>query len=114
MISFEEFKKLDIRIGRIEHAERIPDSDKLLRLEVNLGNDPSTGSGREIRQIVAGIAQYYEPEKLIGRSVPILVNLEPRMLRGVESQGMLLASDAGGEPVLFSPDKDIPPGSVVR
>ena len=106
MISFEYFKKLDIRIGKIETAERIPDSDKLLRLEVNIGD--------EKRQIVAGIAEFYEPEQLIGREVPILANLEPRMLRGVESQGMLLAADANGEPVLFSPDKDIPPGSIVK
>ena len=106
MISFDEFKKIDIRIGKIENAERIPDSDKLLRLEVNLGN--------ETRQIVAGIAQFYKPEQLIGREVPILVNLEPRVLRGVESQGMLLAANANGEPVLFSPDKDIPPGGVVK
>ncbi len=106
MISFEEFKKLDIRIGKIMHAERILDSDKLLRLEIDLGN--------EKRQIVAGIAAFYEPEKLIGREVPILVNLEPRMLRGVESQGMLLAADANGEPVLFSPDKNVPPGSIVK
>ena len=106
MISFEEFKKLDIRIGKIAHAERIPDSDKLLRLEVDLGS--------ERRQIVAGIAEFYEPEKLIGREIPILTNLEWRMLRGVESQGMLLAADADGEPVLFSPDKDVPPGSIVK
>lgn len=106
MISFDEFKKLEIRIGTIESAERIPDSDKLLRLEVNLGI--------EKRQIVAGIAQFYEPASLIGRQVPVLVNLEPRMLRGFESQGMMLAADGSGEPVLLSPDKKIEPGSIVK
>ena len=114
MISIDEFKKLDISNGKIETAARILDSDKLLRLEVNLRSDPSTSSGRDTRQIVVGIAQYYEPEKLIGREIPILANLEPRVLRGVESQGMLLAADGNGEPVLMSPDKDIPPGSIVK
>lgn len=121
MISLEEFKKIDIRIGKILKAEKIEGSDKLLRLEVDLG-DPSTdstgspqaGSGLGIRQIVAGIAAFYNPENLIGREIPVLVNLEPRMLRGFESQGMLLAADSNGEPVLFSPDREIPPGSAVK
>lgn len=105
-ISFEEFQKLDIRIGRILRAERIEGSDKLLRLEVDLGD--------ETRQIVAGIAAFYAPEDLVGREIPVLVNLKPRTLRGVESQGMLLAADSNGEPILLSPDKEAPPGSMVK
>lgn len=105
-ISFEEFQKLDIRIGRILSAERIGGSDKLLRLEVDLGD--------ETRQIVAGIAAFYAPEDLVGREIPVLVNLKPRILRGVESQGMLLAADSNGEPILISPDKEVPPGSMVK
>ena len=106
MISYEEFKKLDIRIGKILKAERIEGVDKLLRLEVDLGS--------EVRQIVAGIAQFYEPENLVGKEIPILANLEPRILRGVESQGMLLAADNMGQPVIISPDNEIPPGSIVK
>lgn len=106
MISLEEFKKLDIRIGKILKAEKIEGADKLLRLEVDLGS--------ETRQIVAGIAQFYEADNLVGREVPILVNLEPRVLRGVESQGMLLAADSEGKPVLFSLDMEVPPGSIVK
>jgi len=107
MISYEEFKKLDIRMGKILKAEKIENADKLLRLEIDLGNN-------ETRQIVAGIAEFYEPENLLGKEIPILVNLEARILRGVESQGMLLAADNQGEPVLLSPDKEITPGSIVK
>lgn len=106
MISYEDFKKLDIRIGKVVKAEKIEGADKLLRLEVDLGG--------EVRQIVAGIALAYRPEDLEGKEIPILANLEPRTLRGVESQGMLLAADNGGMPVLFSPDTEVPPGSVVK
>lgn len=106
LISFEEFKKLDIRVGKILKAEPIAGSDKLLRLEVDFGS--------EARQIVAGIVQHYAPDALIGREIPVIVNLEPCVLKGVESQGMLLAADDNGAPVLFTPDKEVPPGSVVR
>lgn len=122
MISFKEFKKLDIRIGKILKAGRIEGSEKLLRLEVDLGSDssadsissPQASSGRGTRQIVAGIAQQYAPDGLIGREIPVIVNLEPRVLRGVESQGMLLAADDDGVPVLLIPDREVPAGSVVR
>ena len=131
MISLDDFKKLDIRVGTIRAAEPISGADKLLRLEVDLGGDPSTslpagqagtsamssvpnGPGRETRQLVAGIARQYEPHALVGTQVIVLANLEPRILRGVESQGMLLAADANGEPVLLRPERETPPGSVVK
>lgn len=106
MISFEKFKELDLRIGKIVKAEKIEGTDKLLRLEVDLG--------LEVRQIVAGIAQQYAPDALVGREIVVLANLEPRVLKGVESQGMLLAADDNGAPVLLSPDGKVPPGSVVK
>ena len=106
MISLDEFKKLDIRIGKILKAEPIAGADKLLRLEIDLG--------AETRQIVAGIAEHYAPEALIGREIPVLVNIEPRVLKGVESQGMFLAADDNGAPVLLAPDRKVPPGSIVR
>lgn len=108
MISYEDFKKLDIRIGRITTAEKIEGSDKLLRLEVDLGAEIG------MRQIVAGIALKYTPENLIRREIIVVTNLEPRMLRGFESQGMLLAADGGEDPVLIFPEKEIPPGSIVK
>lgn len=106
MISLSEFQKLDLRVGKILSAERVEGSDKLLRLEVNLGS--------ERRQIVAGIAEHYAPDALIGREIVIVANLEPRVLKGTESQGMLLAADVAGEPVLIAPDREVPPGSVIK
>lgn len=106
LIDIEEFKKLDIRIGRIVRAERVPRTTKLLRLEVDVGG--------EIRQLVAGIADGYSPSELIDKLIVVLVNLRPRIIRGIVSQGMLLAVDVGGKPVLLTTDKPVPPGSRVR
>ncbi len=106
MISFDEFKRLDLRIGKITKVESVAGADKLLRLEVDIGS--------ETRQLVAGIAERYAADALIGREIVMVTNLEPRVLKGVESQGMLLAADASGEPVLLSPDREVPPGSAVK
>jgi methionyl-tRNA synthetase len=93
-IGIEDFTKVEMRVGQIKTAERIVGADKLLKLTVDIGT--------EIRQICAGIAQYYEPESLIGRKVAVVVNLAPRKLRGVESNGMIVAASVGpeGRPVL--------------
>ncbi len=106
IIDLNEFAKLDLRIGRIANAERIEGSKKLIRLEVDIGN--------EMRQVVAGIAEEYNPESLIGRLVPVLVNMKPAKLMGVESQGMILAVDVNGKPILLHPDKEVPAGSGIR
>ena len=124
-INFEEFKKLDIRIGKIISAERVEGSDKLLKLKVNFGSMPGLDpkgeenaaqkfAEEDVRQIIAGIAQFYDAEALIGKECPFVYNLAPRMLKGLESQGMLLCPLADGNPVLMHPDKEIPPGSVVK
>lgn len=112
-ITFEEFKKLRIRIGLIVGAERVEGTDKLLKLQVDFGDDPSASSGRETRQIVSGIAEFYTPEKLIGKQFSFVTNLEPRMIRGVESQGMILGISAGEKVVLLKPQKKVPAGSLV-
>lgn len=106
MITFEEFEELDIRIGKVVSAERVPKTDKLIRLQVDLG--------KEARQLVAGIAGFVKLDSLVGKELPVLVNLAPRKLRGVESQGMILAADVNGEPVLLHPDREVPPGSRVK
>ena len=106
IIDLNEFARLDLRIGRIANAEKIEGSKKLIRLEVDIGD--------EQRQVVAGIAEEYNPESLIGRLVPVLVNLKPAKLMGVESQGMILAVDVNGKPVLLHPDTEVPAGSKVR
>jgi len=114
MITFEEFKKLRIRIGLIVEAEKVEGTDKLLKLQVDFGDDPSASSGRLRRQIVSGIAQFYKPEQLVGKQFPFIVNLEPRIIREVESQGMILAVDVKGKAVLLKPLKKVPPGSLVK
>jgi methionine--tRNA ligase beta chain len=106
MITYDDFIKLDIRIGTVRAAERVQGTDKLIRLEIDLGE--------ETRQVVAGMAHTYTPQEFIGKQVPILVNLEPRKLRGIESQGMILAADVGGKPIMLIPEREVPPGSVVR
>ncbi|PIS22843.1 methionine--tRNA ligase subunit beta [candidate division WWE3 bacterium CG08_land_8_20_14_0_20_40_13] len=105
-IFFEEFNKLDIRIGEIISAEHIEGSKKLLKLTIDLGV--------ERRTIVAGIAEYYKGENLVGKQIPVIVNLTPKMIKGVESQGMILAGDNYGTPVLLHPDKMITNGSIIR
>ena len=106
IIDINEFAKLDLRIGKIENAERVKGSKKLIKLEVDVGD--------ETRQLVAGIAEEYTPESLIGKLVPILANLKPVKLMGVESQGMILAVDVNGKPILLHPDVEVPAGSRVR
>lgn len=110
IISFEDFKKLDIRIGKIISAERVEGSDKLLRLMVDFG-EPNLPAGR---QVIAGLAQIYAPEVLVGKKCPFAYNLAPRMLKGLESQGMILCPSDSSGPVLLHPDKEVPPGSIIR
>jgi methionyl-tRNA synthetase len=106
LVTIDEFKKIELRIGRVLAAEPHPNADRLLVLKVDIGT--------EQRQVVAGIrASYADPQALVGREVVLVANLEPAKLRGVESQGMLLAtSDASGI-ALLRPDRDVPPGSPV-
>jgi len=108
MVTLEEFQKLDIRIGTIRSAERVPETDKLVKFEIDLG--------QEHRQIIGGFAPSYpDPSVLIGKQVPVLCNLEPRMMRGLESQGMVLAaSNVDNGPVALHPDSPVSNGTIVR
>lgn len=105
MINFEEFKKVELRVVKILEAERVEGSEKLLKLRVDLGS--------EQRQIIAGIGKAYEPEKLISKEIVIVTNLEPRVLMGLESQGMVLAASGEYGPVLLCPEKDVIPGVLI-
>ncbi len=106
-ISIDDFAKVELRVGQVKLAEKVKGADKLLRLEVDLGT--------EVRQVVAGIAEAYAPEMLIGRKVVIVVNLAPRKLRGLESNGMIVAaSPEGGKPVLCSFLEDVPVGTRLK
>jgi methionyl-tRNA synthetase len=106
-ISIEDFAKVELRVGQVKVAEKVKGADKLLRLEVDLGT--------EVRQVVAGIAEAYAPETLVGRKVVIVVNLAPRKLRGLESNGMIVAaSPEGGKPVLAAFLEDVPVGTRLK
>ncbi len=106
-ILFDDFGKMDIRVGTIWEAEKVAKTKKLLKLKIDTGIDQ--------RIVVSGIAEYYQPEDLVGKQVSILVNLEPKKLRGIESQGMILcAENADGSLSIVSPDQEVKPGSEVR
>jgi methionyl-tRNA synthetase len=106
-IQFDDFGKMDIRVGTVLEAEKVAKTKKLLKLKIDTGIDQRT--------VVSGIAEYYKPEELVGKQVSILVNLEPKKLRGIESQGMILcAENADGTLSVVSPDKDVKPGSEVK
>ncbi|PJB99683.1 MAG: methionine--tRNA ligase subunit beta [Candidatus Nealsonbacteria bacterium CG_4_9_14_0_8_um_filter_35_12] len=106
MISFEDFQKIDLRVAKIIEAENVEGSEKLLKLKIDLGS--------EIRQIVAGIAKFYKPEDLIGKEIIVVANLEPKVLRGLESQGMLLAAETEGTISLLIPDQEVLPGAKIH
>lgn len=106
-ISIDDFAKVELRVGLVKLAERVPKSDKLLRLEVDIG--------REVRQVLAGIAEAYAPETLVGRKVVIVANLAPRKLRGFESNGMIVAASLDdGRPVLAGFLEDVPVGARLK
>ena len=108
-ISYDDFAKLDIRIGTVIAAELVPETDKLIKCTVDFGSELGA------RTIVSGIAQWKTPENLVGKQLPYIVNLTPRAIRGVISEGMLLASAQGEDGVaLLQPDEEVPKGSRVK
>lgn len=112
MISFDDFVKVELKVGTILTAEDVKGSEKLIKCMVDLGEDPSTGSGRDIRQILAGVKQWYKAGDLAGKQVVVVANLKPRMMMGLESQGMLLASGEE-KPIFLKPSSKVSAGSKV-
>jgi len=106
VITIDRFRELELKVGTVTSAEAHPNADRLVVLRVDLGG--------EERQIVAGIRAHYAPETLVGRQIVVVANLEPAILRGVESQGMLLAASSGERVVLVRPDEAVAAGAVVR
>ena len=105
-ISIDDFKKIEVKIGTVRSAERVPETDKLLRLMIDFGEESGP------RQIVSGIATYVpEPETLVGRQLAFVTNLEPRTIRGLESNGMLFAVGASESFAFLTPDREVPPGT---
>ena len=109
IIQYEDFVKLDLRVAKVVEASAHPNADKLIVLKIDLGD--------EQRQIIAGLKAWYEPEQLVGKRIVVVANLAPRKMRGMESQGMLLAASTGDEEsrsvIVLTTDGDVPPGSVV-
>lgn len=110
MISIDDVAKLEIKMGTILTAQKVEGADKLFKFTLDFGN--------EKRTIVSGVAQYYEPEAMVGKQVPVITNLAPRKMKGVESQGMIIyaidESEGGRKTVMLNPEKSIPPGSLVQ
>ena len=104
-LTVEEFKKIDLRVAKVIEVEEIPGADRIWKLLIDVGN--------EKKQIVAGIKQHYTRESLLGKSIVILHNLVPSVIRGVESQGMLLAAKSESQLTVLTLDKDVPAGSPV-
>jgi len=108
MLSIEDFQKVDLRLGIVKSAQRVPKSNKLVVMQIDLGED-------EPRQVVAGIGKAYTPEELVGKKLLVVANLEPVKLMGVESRGMVLASGPGGENVVLAEfTGDLPAGESVH
>ena len=114
-VSYEEFKKMDIRLGTIREVEPVPETDKLLKCLIDFNEQYEEGN-KKLRQIISGIHEFYpEYEKLIGKQVLYIVNLEPRKIKGFESNGMLMAVDGlDGKPVFLVPEVPVGVGSKVR
>lgn len=105
-MTIDEFQKTELKIGKIISAEKVEGSEKLLKLQVDLGS--------EQRQVLSGIGKGYQPEELTGKQVVLVTNLEPRVIMGMESQGMILAAHGdGGVPVVLQPEKEVPPGGSI-
>jgi methionine--tRNA ligase beta chain len=107
MINYDDFKKVELKVGKILEAEDVPGAGKLLKLKVDVGG--------ETRQLVAGIKKQYTAADLVGKLVAVVVNLEPRMVMGVESQGMVLAaSDDSSGPIILTLEKPVKPGGIIK
>lgn len=107
MITFDDFSKVELKVGTVLEAEEVEGSEKLIKLKVDLGEESP-------RQILAGIKQWYKSEDLVGKQVVVVANLESRKMMGLESQGMMLAADAAGGPVFLTVSSKVAPGTTIR
>lgn len=104
-VTFDDFKKIEIRVGKVLACEKVENADKLLKLQVDFGEFK--------RQIISAVAEWYRPEDLEGKFLPFIVNLEPRNFRGEESQGMLMAAEGEDGPILLEPSREVKEGTLV-
>ena len=125
-ISIDEFSKIEVKVGTVKAAERVPETDKLIKCTVDFGlkpprsdgsaDQPEAGPGeeRDVRTIVSGVAAYTSPEALVGRQLAYVTNLEPRTIKGIESNGMLFAVGGGDSFAFLTPDRVVPPGTAAH
>ncbi|MFX1503160.1 MAG: methionine--tRNA ligase subunit beta, partial [Promethearchaeota archaeon] len=106
MVSYDEFNRLDIRVALVKNVEKVPKANKLYKLSIDIGTEKKT--------LVAGLAEHYKSDDLIGKKIVVLTNLEPRKLRGILSEGMLLAAVDGDNVSILIPDKDLQPGAKIE
>ena len=106
-VPFSEFQKIELRVGKVKNVEEIEGLDRVYKLEVDLG-------GRKKRTIIAGVKEYFEPYELLGKSIVVVANLESKEVRGVVSEGMLLAAEVDGRPILLVPEEEVKPGTPVH
>lgn len=112
-MTIDDFRKTDLRVAKILHAERVEGSEKLVKLQIDAGDKNAAGESVG-RQVLAGIGKAYPPEDLVGKEIIIVANLEPRVMMGLESNGMLLAATGeDGLPILLAPEKEAVPGSRI-
>jgi methionyl-tRNA synthetase len=107
MITIDDFVKVELRVGTVLEAEEVSGSEKLIKTKVDFGEEGT-------RQILSGIKQWYKPSSLVGKQFVYVFNLEPRMMMGLESQGMILAAEGNGKPIPIKPSKKVPAGSKLR
>lgn len=107
IVPFAEFQKLELKIGKIKNVEEVEGLDRIYKLTVDLGK-------LKPRLILSGLKEYFQPDELLGKNVIVVVNLEPKKMRGVVSEGMLLAADVEGRPILLIPEEEVKPGTKVH
>jgi len=113
MINIDEFSKIELRIAKVLEAERVEGSEKLIKMNLDVGDKDEAGEA-QTRQVLAGIGKTYEPTTLIGKQIVIVANLEPRMLMGLESHGMIVAGSDGEGIAIVSPDRELPSGTLLK
>jgi methionine--tRNA ligase beta chain len=106
-VPFAEFQKIDLRVGKIKNVEEVEGLDRIYKLEIDIGE-------RKLRTILAGVKEYFAPFELLGKNVVVVANLEPKEVRGVMSEGMLLAAEVDGKPILLVPEEKVKPGTSVH
>lgn len=107
MINIDDFHKLELKVGTVLSAEEIEGSEKLIKLQIDLGEENP-------RQVLTGMKMWYTPEEFVGKQLVIIANLEPRMMMGFESQGMVLAAEGEDKPILLHPSQNVKPGSGIK